>query len=65
MTIKQMVINEQNLFRLGTDVHSALMNGIDQLTKKHDSKRALALLFLTDGQANVGMYIKQLCFWQV
>lgn len=39
----------------GTDVHSALMNGIQQLNQKHSSERSLALLFLTDGHANVGV----------
>ena len=38
----------------GTDVHSALINGIKKLMLTHDSKRSLALLFLTDGQANSG-----------
>ena len=49
------VVSQRNLvLSTGTDVHSALINGIKKLMLTHDSKRSLALLFLTDGQANSG-----------
>ena len=46
-----------NLYFIGTNIHAALINGIEKLSEKHDPERSLALLFLTDGQANSGEWV--------
>src|SRR5687767_5393841 len=52
---------------VGTNIHDAMMDGLDLLSKSESSPLASMIVFMTDGQANTGpvsehdMLVKAIC----